>query len=410
MNAPKLFIPLIFWLHLFLIGVTPCLATVDTVEEEISVENSDIFYLLGYQDFISGHFAEAADHFFLATKSEDNEVKLNKARLFLALSQAKLRNKVNSAFNAATVKSDLLDVRERELFKRLKYYLGIYFETAYNNKIAAEELAEKTFVWFLPYAGSSTYSAESQKETAFFYGMTGLIARQSWAMSLGGEKFNLKFKNGLQDYTQTQGAFSFTGVLENATTISARFTNISSNLSTQDGIKVYGLGSSFWPSSSLKMNVDFFYAAHPQSELGAMSVSQASTHLDYWIFSNAEYEWWLRLGDQVGKPNARDIQKGTSFIKNKFYNRVFGEVNFRVDHFILGASYWLGNEYFGIRNEGNLIFSATEEHIGGMSAYAAYMMNKNDKFQVNMMKENLSVDGIVSNSTTLVGMLTYRFN
>lgn len=413
MCASKMVVSFVLWVLCLVISTPASFAEIElNKDDEIhtSVEDADILFLLGYHEFISGKFDQAAEHFFQSSKSQGDQLVINKARLFLALSQAKLKNKLDSAQNAAKVNFDQLDSRERELFKRLKYYLGIYFETAYNNRIAAEEVAEKTFFWVLPYAGSSTYSAESQKETALFYGLYGLISKKFWALSLSGEKSQFKFKNGLQDYTQSQGSFAFTGIFENAATLSARYTAISSNLFSQDGIKVYGLGSSFWPMKSLKMNIDLYYATHPQSELGSMTINQISANLDYWFISNAEYDLWLRFGDQAGKASARDIQNGSSFIKNKIYNRIFSEVNFRIDHLLLGASVWSGDEYFGIRNERNLIFSATEEHIGGLSAYGAYMINKDNKFQLTVMKENINVNGIRSNSTTLVGMLTYLIN
>ena len=371
MGASKMVGSFVLWVLCLAISTPLCFAQIESnndEENQTSVEDSDILFLLGYHNFISGKFDQAAEHFSQSTKSQGDELIINKARLFLALSQAKLKNKMDSAQNAAKVNFDQLDSRERELFKRLKYYLGVYFETAYNNRIATDEVAGKTFFWILPYAGSSTYSAESQKETAIFYGLSGLISKKSWAFSLSGEKSNFKLKNGLQDYTQSQGSFSFTGIFENASTLSARYTAISSNLLSQDGIKVYGLGSSFWPMKSLKMNFDIYYTIHPQSELGSMTINQIYANLDYWFISNAEHDLWLRFGNQAGKASARDIQNGTSFIKNKIYNRFFSEVNFRVDHLLLGASAWAGDEYFGIRNERNIIFSATEEHIGGLSA------------------------------------------
>ncbi len=379
-----------------------------TSEEEM-IQDAEIHFLFGYKDFIDKRYDLAADAFYKATQSEGRPELINKAQLYLALSQAKLGNKAFSSSNAVNVKRELLTNKEKELFKRLKYFLGIYYEQAYNTKTYLDEQKEKTFIWAMPYAGSISYSAESAKSTALFYGAFGLFTKDKWTLALGGESFHLNFKDNTS-YAQTQGAFSFSQITDSGTTWSARYTQISSATTTQDGIKVFGLAANTWITNLNKITFDAFYSNHGNSALGKMDVYQTNFTLEHWLVANPEWDFWLRLGDQANKANAQDIKNGSSFIKNNIYNRIFGEVNLRSGHLILGGSYWIGSEAFGVRNDGVVIYSGTEEHLGGYSGNLAYLMTPESRLQLTFMNESINTDGIRSAMTTVYAMLAIRLN
>ncbi|NBU21779.1 hypothetical protein EBS43_10300, partial [bacterium] len=82
-----------------------------------TVENADIYFLMGYKDFLDGQYGAAAESFYQATVSEGQPEIINKARFYLSLTQAKLGNKKFSASNAAWVNQYTLLSQEKELFK-----------------------------------------------------------------------------------------------------------------------------------------------------------------------------------------------------------------------------------------------------------------------------------------------------
>jgi hypothetical protein len=371
--------------------------------------NADFHFLFGYQDMLQKRYGASADHFYQAVKGSTNSTILNRSILYLGLSQSKLGNKNGAAFNAAYVDEDNLTGTDVELFKQLKNFLGSLYTQAHDAKVLATNLNDQINVWVLPYAGTSSYSALSLKDTASFYGVYGLIAKKDWSLSLSGEKFNLSFKDTTPAYTQTQAGFSINKLIGSGN-LTLRYTQITSDSTEQSGIKVLGIGLGNWLTESTRFTLDYYNSSYPNSTLGSLTVDEVSTAIEQTFLNTPEYTFWAKLGDQALLAKAASISDKTSFISNKIYNRLFFDLNFRVLQFVSGFSVWQGTEAFGVRNDGNLIYSGTEEHIGGYSANLSYIFNLSSKLQLTYMKEKISIDSIKSESTTLIGMYTYYFN
>lgn len=393
----------LFFLLVFFLFISSSTAS----SEENS--NADFHFLFGYQDMLQKRYEASADHFYQALKGSTNPTILNRSILYLGRSQAKIGNKNGAAFNAAYVIEEDLEGTDVELFKRLKKFLGNYYTQAHDAKVLATNLKKKINIWVLPYFGTSSYSALSLKDTASFFGAYGLIAIKDWSLSLSGEKFNLSFKDTTPAYTQTQAGFSINKLIGSGN-LTLRYTQITSDSTDQSGIKVIGIGLGNWLTDTTRFTFDYYNSKHPNSLLGSLSVDEVSTAIEHTFFNYPEYTLWAKLGDQALLAKAASISDKTSFIRNKIYNRLFLDFNLRVLQFVSGFSVWQGTEAFGVRNDGNLIFSGIEEHIGGYSAYLSYIFNLSSKLQFTYMKEQISVDSIKSESSTLIGMYTYYFN
>jgi|GEM_PF-1128421 hypothetical protein len=374
-----------------------------------TVENADIYFLMGYKDFLDGQYGAAAESFYQATVSEGQPEIINKARFYLSLTQAKLGNKKFSASNAAWVNQYTLLSQEKELFKELKYLLGNYYNTAFSSRTAYEEQRDKLWIWGLPYIGIINYSAESTKSNALFYGAYASFAKNLWSFSAGGESFDLRFRENISDYSQTQAVANISRTSEFGTTWSGRYAQIFSSTQSQTGIQVLGLGVSKWVSNFNKIIFDTYYSSYPNSSLGNMGVYQGSLVWEHWFHGSLVSDFWVRVGDQVTHARAADVGNGSSFIQNKIYNRIFGEVNFRWMNLFFGGTYWLGDEVFGVRSDGAVVYSGVEEHVGGYGGNIAYQITPDIRVHTTLSSESLSASNVRSKMTSIFAMLAIKF-
>ena len=371
--------------------------------------DSDIHYLLGYQAFLTQSFGECADQFYLSLASENSERTHNAARLYLSLCQAKLGNKSFAIYNMARTNPYFFNQDQKIYFSRMKKYLGKDLDRAIWEIEYYEKIYNKVTVMFLPYFGLISYTEASVKDKANFYGMYGMIGKGDWSGILGAEQFNLSLKNEVPSYNQTQAFASVSKIFQSKNALSFRYSSMTSPQTDQSGISMYSLGYSRWFTDHYKFYIDSFLSSYPNNNLGSMNVTQATITNEYWFKSNLEFDCWTKFGLQSLYPSAPSIQDDSSFIKSKIYNRYFAELNVRVQKFIYGVNGWKGDEVFGVRNDGALIFSGIEKHLGGYNYNLSYLLGTHSKFQLTYMKEIIQVDSITSYSKTLLAMFTYHF-
>jgi hypothetical protein len=371
--------------------------------------DSDLHYILGYQAFLSQSYGECADQFYLSLNSENSNRTHNAARLYLSLCQAKIGNKSFATYNMARIDPYFFTPDQKLYYGRMKKYLGKDLDKAKWEIEYYEKIYNKLTVLFLPYYGLISYTETSIKDKANFYGVYGMFGKGDWSGILGAEQFNLQLKNDVPSYTQTQGFGSISKTFDKVNAVSLRYSTISSPQTNQSGINTYGLGYSRWATDHYKFYLDGFFSIYPNSDLGSLKVSQLIFTNEYWFKSNSEFDCWSKFGIQSLYPSAPSIADDSSFIKSKLYNRYFAELNVRVQKFIYGINGWKGDEVFGVRNDGALIFSGIEKHLGGYNYNFSYLFNTHSKLQLTYMKEIIQVDYITSYSKTILAMFTYHF-
>jgi hypothetical protein len=399
-----------FILYSILFFFTLSMALGQILDETNDVEKSDLYFSLGHQEFVNKNYGFAADYFYETLVSNPRKEIANNAVLYLALSQIMLKNKEGAAFNASyVVEEDLIKKDKIRLFK-LKNILGTTYLIAERKKREEiKRIKNKFHLWMTPYYGTTSYSSSSTRDSALFYGAQGIIARGSTTLMLGGESFDLKFKDGTSSYSQKQFTTSLSHLFQEFS-LSARYTQISSPLQTQDGLKIYGLGTGLFINSLSKFNLDYFYSKYPDFSIGETKINQLNASYDRGIKISEGVDLWLRIGHQMVKAKAANISDGSTFIKDKIYNRSFFDLGFRISKLQLGGSYWLGDEAFGVRNDGALVYSGLEEHIGGTSGYISYAFNSQNQLQFTYMREEINTDGIKSYSISSIAAYIFKFN
>ena len=374
----------------------------------LQINSADFYFIWANEEFIDKRYANAADLYYLTLINQPNPKISNSTLLYLALSQYILGDKKKASYNASFVDEKKLNDTDARRYKKLKINLGAYFDQAVQNKILAERMQKEFNVLITPYYGMTSYSANSTRDSANFFGAFGFISKGTYSFSLGGEYFDLKFKDGSSSYNQTQFGTSITKLLTSSS-ISLRYTQITSPNDAQTGIKVYGAGTSIFTSDYSKLNFDFFNSQYPNYSIGKMSVNQLATSFDYGFDIHPNFDLWVKVGHLFIKPSARDISNGTSFVEDKYYQRTFFDLNLKIFKLILTGSYWMGKEVFGVRNDGNLVFSGLEEHLGGFSSAGTFEFDTDTKVQLTYMKENINVDSVKSNSSAIIGTLIKTF-
>jgi hypothetical protein len=394
---------------LFILTQNFSLKAAETVaSSKLQINSADFYYIWANEEFIDKRYNNAADLFYLTLINQPNPKISNTTLLYLALSQYILGDKKKASYNASFVDEKKLNDTDLRRFKKLKINLGAYFDKAVQDKIIAERTQNEFNILFTPYFGQTSYSTNSTRDSANFFGAFGFISKGTLSFSLGSEYFDLKFKDGSSSYNQTQFGTSITKFLPSSS-FSLRYTQITSPNEAQTGIKVYGAGTSIFTSDYSKLNLDFFHSQYPNYSLGKMMVNQFTTSFDYGFDFHPNFDVWFRVGHLFIKPNARDISNGTSFVDDKYYQRTFFDLNMKVFKLILTGSYWMGMEVFGVRNDGNLVFSGLEEHLGGFSSAGTFEFDTDTKVQLTYMKENINVDSVKSSSSAIIGTLIKTF-
>ena len=374
-----------------------------------TVEDGELFYLIGFNELTSGRLEAAADYFYQASLQKGTPEIVNKSLFYLSVTQSKLGNKPGAAYNASLIKESNLTAQERKFLEKLKDDLGTFYTQVKDYQELYQKQQNQITFWAMPYVGQANYSAKSQKDTATIYGIYAMATKRDWAFSLAVEKFNLKFKQNISDYEQTQLGTSFTKGI-GAGALSLRYTQVQSETTNQSGIKVFGIGGQYWILPQLKLTSDLYHSTHPNSSLGDLSVNQLSASLDYIPYSSIEFDVGFKIGEQLLKASAQQIDDETTFIKGDLYSRFYTELYARYLKLYLSYSLWTGKEAFGVRNDGNIIFSGVEEHQGGQSANAIYSLTPGCRLQLSYMNEKIFITDTKSESNTVVGMINFSIN
>lgn len=372
------------------------------------VEQSDLHFLFGYQAFLKKDFPTCVYEFNETTRSSKKLRLISKASLFRAICEAKLEQKKTSAYHAVRIKTKYLSSWDKRHFVRLKNYLNEDFNVALKEKNAPEKPLHPLYFSLSSYGGQIFYPHPSQKNRVGLAGILGSLSHQNWDFVFGYERNTLRARDDYRGFSQTQGHLAGGYHWKNFA-IMGRFTNISSDTESQDSIRVHGVGMSYQLFSKTKLSVDGYYSNYPNSGLGDLTVLQTVFSIEQKTFQLPALENWIKAGVQQTRPSSPRINNGSSFIEKGVANRSFIDLYFKSGHFTLMGGVWGGREVFGVRNNGVMIFSTPEEHLGGQTASFTWEASRRMDLTATFMNENIRINTTDSTARTTMGTFTYHF-
>ena len=374
-----------------------------------AVDNNDLHFLFGYQAFLKKEFSLCISEFDQAMKTETRKRMMSKMHLFQSICRAKLDERKKAAYDAVRIETKYLNSWDQTHFVRLKNYLSHDYDVAMKEKNAPKKPQWPLYFSVTPYLGQTSYSETSQKKKAGFEGFLASASYHNWEFIVGYEKYTLAKRQDFYGYTQAQGHLAIERTI-GKWKLAGRYTSISSKVEPQDDTQIYGLGAAYQLFSRTIFSVDGYYSQYDKSTEGKLSVFQPVYAIEQGLLKTDIFNFWLKAGLQQTTPDSGSIRRGESTTVAKgIASRTFLDLNMRFRHIILGASFWAGSEYYGVRNNGTLIFNTAEEHLGGQQASFRWEYSKRWHFDAVWMNENIRINRIDSTSQTAIGKATYNF-
>jgi hypothetical protein len=372
------------------------------------VDQSDLHFLFGYQAFLKKDFSGCVNEFEASLKTATKKRLVSKSSLFKAICRAKLDQKKLASYEAVRVRTKYLSSWDKRHFTRLKNYLNEDFNVALREKNAPKKPLHPLQFSMSTYGGQIHYPRPAQKKRVGFAGLLGSLSHRHWDFVFGYERNTLRGRSTYQGFSQTQGHLAL-GYNWQKLSLTGRFTNIASDSEAQDAIRVYGVDLKYQLFSRTKIFADGYYSNYPNSPLSNLTVFQASIGLEQKVFQLPALENWIKAGVQQTRPSSSKIDNGESFITEGSAVRSYLELYFRSGRFTFMGGFWGGREAFGVRNNGVMIFSTPEEHLGGQTASLHWDASRRIALTATFMNENIRIDKTDSTARTTLGTFTYHF-
>jgi len=368
------------------------------------MKTAEVDFLLGYQDFLNNHYDLAADKFYSVVLDKFSGSVLNRSHLYLSLSQFKLGNKAASSYNASFVEKEKLDSKDRLLFERLINSLGNLYNLALTERKKIESIRRRRNYFIIPYFGRISYNDLPEKKSALFYGLALATQKKRWTVSLGAEFFELQSHLSNYSYQQIQYNAGLDYATSEGSLLFSRFSKILSPLKSQTNISTYGIGFEKNISKDFRGSVDFYRSLYPNFIQGEMTVNQIGLSGKYNFYQSKTSLIEIQPGLQLTTPSMTQ-EDPDFFIKSQSYQKYSFDVNLHREELSVNLQYWFGEEVFGFRNQGRIIFSGVEKHQGGYSLSVSSELMENLRGQITLMNEKILMNSNSGNSNTILGML-----
>ncbi len=325
----------------------------------------------------------------------------NRAMLYHSYCQEKLKDNVYAA-------SLLIQVDDSTLRRVDK---NIYDTLATNLEVEIQKLT-KAHVWFYGYFGQGSFSPVKTEKSASLYGFYGGYSRFSWGLGFGVEHYKLKSPptNSAHSYAQDMVNFSGHKILSKKTTLRGYTSKITAKRSAGVSGAVYGLGSTFTFSPLTILKVDLSYSAYPSSALGYLSASQGSVSIDQRLHTGATTNVNLNAIYEIIMATAKHKTDPTTGFKLKSQYQRWGVGLLAAGKLVeLGGNYWMGNEAFGVRNQGTQVYNALRNYISGYGIQASFHVKPYCTLKLQASDETYEVTTKKIKALTYIGGLLFNF-
>lgn len=363
-----------------------------------AISESDQHFLAGYQAYLDKSYGECADEIYKVVEAGGSAAKLARPRLYLAFCQTKLGLNAAAAVHLREVSAFDIQPQEKEML--------VILEKKLRNEIA--ELS-RVYYTFYPYGGGMTFSPGYNRKSASFIGLYVEILAQSWKFTLGMEKLSFTLLPSFLSFVQVQSVLGIQKTFSEME-VHAKGIYLYGDTLSQDSIRILGLGvsSALGQERATRVYVDGYYSYYPNSLLGPLTNIQLNLALEKAVTRSEDFEVWVKLGSQtIVSSSPLTTDAATGFERKPFYERVFGELNFKASELTWGGSAGVGGEAFGIRNEGAVVYSAFEYHALSFGAYLGYVFSPTLSIKATYSHEEFFVGPNTFAADTIFGLLAF---
>ncbi len=169
---------------------------------------------------------------------------------------------------------------------------------------------------------------------------------------------------------------------------------------------MYGFGFEKNLSHKFRAIIDIYRSLYPNFVQGEMTVNQIGLSGKYNFFQSKTSLIEIQPGLQFTTPTI-STEQSDFFIESKTFQKYSLDVNIYREEMTINLQYWLGDEVFGVRNQGRIIFSGVEKHQGGHSLSISSELMENLRGQLTLMNEKILMNTDSGNSNTILGMLQF---
>ncbi len=353
-------------------------------------------FLNGYYSYLFKYYGACADEIFQSL--EDSFEDLNKGELYLAVCQAQLNLNRAAAYHIDRVNASVLTVSDKILYDQFKVRL--------ENEL--NQLSDFSFSLF-PFYGSINYISDSNINSGpvasgnfsgSFYGLSTQLENQTWKLRLAGQ--NLVFSSSAGATTnQLQMIIGVDHGLSRDFILKAKSLFLHSTSSSIGTGWIEGLGFDLGLTSWLRVQVDYTLSVYPSLSIGSLSLSEITGAVQFNLLSNYSNQLVLNVGSQSIFPSSTmGVDPASNFSMKSLYDRYFLKLASQWSFFGFELGGWVGEEAFGVRNDGNLVYASFEDHLYGWNLGINIIPDPSWGIQFSFLREGLAVSNLnfVTNS------------
>ncbi len=299
----------------------------------------------------------------------------DRALLFLAHCQSIFARNLDAAFNLDQIKSKNLKKEDQKLYKEL---------TAKHQADIAT--LHKLYFNLTSYAGQSSNSPNSVKDTASYYGFSLGVSRPLWSVNAFYEGFTQKMTPATYSgYSQSMVGAQLGYFILPSWRVSGSYTSIHGSNDQLDSVSTIGAQTDYYFTPLWTVFLEYYTSSYPKL------LANSSGTYQYAVSANevvAGVGFPIFNGDGFGV-NGSASYSGVSLTKSKDAGVVANE-NLAKDtaryEAVLSAyvakinaaiTYWSGKEILGVRSRGAVIMDSTDLRKGGSKLSVGYTFNKN---------------------------------
>ncbi len=265
-------------------------------------------------------------------------------------------------------------------------------------------------VWFFPYSGYISYNPQLTYHSARIYGAYGGLTYQGWGLSAGVENLTLNLTPTPIPYSQLMWNITLNEPLGDAWSLREYWTQIKASGTALNSGNILGLGITYTPASSTSLEFDFNGSSYPGLSIGPITVLETTVGLRQTLMSTSGFSLEIYLASETIVPQSqKQVDPISGFTLQSFYERGSLSLRAYLSSLQFGINGWYGNEVFGVRNQGALVYNALQTFEYGYGGYSQWDLFSGLGFKISIAKEAFSNTQQKMVSTTYLGGLFVNF-
>ncbi len=240
-------------------------------------------------------------------------------------------------------------------------------------------------ITLVPYVAYSEYQKDA-KDKALIRGVYTKFTNPKYSVELNIEKTNLDY-NRTYDTTQNDFVLAYSQLLSNNYKFHSSLHYISSDNNQSDKTKVIFLGLQRFKQNKFDLGIEFAYSRYEETAL-AENIGQARVYggLTFGDYKSMMGKYIAKLGATLLYP---EYTNSNSSLKSNYSSYDISLTQFK-GAFINKVSYWYGEQLYGVRDRGFVVYNLNELHESGIYISSRYSLYEDMGLSLTYTKENFN--------------------